>query len=157
IRRQLAAIGLDWDAPAFSEDDPADPSAPALPPLQVDLGSFVNEHIELFTETPETLIERYTARLKQDPNDVEADHHRGHARWKLDRATEAIADFTQALRLRPGDPHFHSLRGRIYARSLQQLDPAIADLEAALAHQSDAVDLPNVLSTFCNNRAWELA
>ena len=38
IRRQLAAMGLDWDAPAYSGDDPADPSAPPLPPLQVDLG-----------------------------------------------------------------------------------------------------------------------
>jgi eukaryotic-like serine/threonine-protein kinase len=38
IRRQLAQRGLDWDAPAYSGDDPADPSAPPLPPLQVDLG-----------------------------------------------------------------------------------------------------------------------
>ena len=38
IRRQLAQMGLDWDAPAYSDDDPADRSAPPLPPLQVDLG-----------------------------------------------------------------------------------------------------------------------
>ena len=31
-------MGLDWDAPAYSDDDPADRSAPPLPPLQVDLG-----------------------------------------------------------------------------------------------------------------------
>ena len=38
IRRHLAKMGLDWDAPAYSDDDPADRSAPPLPPLQVDLG-----------------------------------------------------------------------------------------------------------------------
>jgi serine/threonine protein kinase/WD40 repeat protein len=38
IRRQLARIGLDWDAPAYSDDDPASPALPPLPPLQVDLG-----------------------------------------------------------------------------------------------------------------------
>jgi hypothetical protein len=38
IRRQLARLGLDWDAPAYSDDDPASPTLPPLPPLQVDLG-----------------------------------------------------------------------------------------------------------------------
>jgi eukaryotic-like serine/threonine-protein kinase len=38
IRKRLAAIGLDWDAPAYSGDDPAASSVPPLPPLQVDLG-----------------------------------------------------------------------------------------------------------------------
>jgi tetratricopeptide (TPR) repeat protein len=38
IRRHLDRIGLDWDAPAYSDDDPASPTLPPLPPLQVDLG-----------------------------------------------------------------------------------------------------------------------
>ena len=38
IRRQLGMMGLDWDAAAYSDDDPADRSAPVLPPLRVDLG-----------------------------------------------------------------------------------------------------------------------
>jgi eukaryotic-like serine/threonine-protein kinase len=38
VRKRLAALGLDWDAPAFPEDDPAAASLPPLPPLQVDLG-----------------------------------------------------------------------------------------------------------------------
>jgi WD40 repeat protein len=38
IRRKLVEMGLDWNAPAYSEDDPADRSAVPLPPLQVDLG-----------------------------------------------------------------------------------------------------------------------
>ncbi len=38
IRRRLAAMGLDWNAPAYSEDDPAGPAAASLPPLEIDLG-----------------------------------------------------------------------------------------------------------------------
>ncbi|MGP0066975.1 MAG: protein kinase domain-containing protein, partial [Isosphaeraceae bacterium] len=37
IRRRLDTMGLDWDASAFPGDDRADPSAPPLPPLQVEL------------------------------------------------------------------------------------------------------------------------
>ena len=50
IRRRLAEMGLDWDAPAYSDDTPADYRAPALPPLQVDFGPLlaraVDEDIE---------------------------------------------------------------------------------------------------------------
>ena len=38
IRTRLAAIGLDWEAPAYSEIDPAAASLPPLPPLQKDFG-----------------------------------------------------------------------------------------------------------------------
>ncbi len=34
IRRRLVEMGLDWDAPAFSDDDPAAPSAPPFPRAQ---------------------------------------------------------------------------------------------------------------------------
>jgi WD40 repeat protein len=43
IRKRLAAMGLDWDAPAYSDDDPAAASLPPLPPLQVDLGPLAGE------------------------------------------------------------------------------------------------------------------
>jgi serine/threonine protein kinase/WD40 repeat protein len=36
IRKNLSKMGLDWDAPAYPADDPASPSAPELPPLQVE-------------------------------------------------------------------------------------------------------------------------
>src|SRR5262249_40860877 len=131
-------------------------SAPPLTPLQVDLGPLTG-HIEHFTESPETLIERYTARLKQDPDDAEAYHHRGHALWQQNHPNEAIADFTQAIRLRPDDAHLRVVRGRIYYAALKQNEPAIAALEAALACQSDDPTVPELLAMCCNNRAWELA
>ena len=69
IRKRLAAMGLDWDAPAYSDDDPAAASVPSLPPLQVDFGQLACE-IEHSTESTQTLLERYTTRLKNDPNDA---------------------------------------------------------------------------------------
>jgi serine/threonine protein kinase/WD40 repeat protein len=38
IRKTLFKMGLDWDALAYSDDDPAASSLAPLPPLQVDLG-----------------------------------------------------------------------------------------------------------------------
>jgi tetratricopeptide (TPR) repeat protein len=35
IRRQLGAMGLDWEAPAFSDQDPADPSVPPLRHIEI--------------------------------------------------------------------------------------------------------------------------
>jgi hypothetical protein len=43
IRRRLAEMRLDRDAPPFTDDDPADPSLPPLPPLKVDLGDLTAE------------------------------------------------------------------------------------------------------------------
>ena len=155
IRKHLARMGLDWDAPAYSEDDPADPGAPPLPPLQVDFGKLA-EHLEHYAEPPAELLERYTARLKSDPNDADAYHHRAHALVDLERYPEAIDDLTQAIRLRPNDAHYRVIRGKIH-RILKRLDPAIADLEASLALLPDQPFLRAELALCCNNLAWELA
>ena len=108
IRRRLARMGLDWDAPAYSDDDPADSSALSLPPLKVDYGPLAG-HLEHFTESPQSLSERYTARLQKDPHDADAYHHRAHALANLRRFQEAIADLTQASRLRPDDAHLREM------------------------------------------------
>jgi eukaryotic-like serine/threonine-protein kinase len=73
IRTRLAALGLDWDAPAISDDDPAFPCLTPLPPIRVDLGPPGGE-IEQRSETPATLPEQATARVEKNPNDAEADH-----------------------------------------------------------------------------------
>ena len=36
IRKHLAKMGLDWDAPAYSEDDPAAPTAPPFLRIEID-------------------------------------------------------------------------------------------------------------------------
>ena len=155
IRRRLAPMGLDWDAPAYADADPADPSVPPLPPLQVDLGPLAR-HTQHFTEPAEVLVERYTARLKEGPDDAEAYHHRGHALSNLGRPGEAIDDFTRALHDRPDDAHLQASRGRAFER-LKHYESAIADLEAAVARDPEQPVARESLALCCKNRAWELA
>jgi tetratricopeptide (TPR) repeat protein len=155
IRKQLADRGLDWDAPAYPEADPADPSAPPLPAAQVDYGPLAG-HLEHFSEAPEALVRRHTERLRADSRDAEAYHHRAHAMRDLRRILEAIDDLTRAIELRPDDAHLRSLRGAI-ALDLKRYEPAIADLETALALNPDQPSVRERLALCCNNRAWELS
>ena len=80
IRKHLTEMGLDWDAPAYSDDDPAGPSAPPLPPIQVDYGRLravieqYNSHLEQNAVPAEDLVARYTERLKARPDDPDSLH-----------------------------------------------------------------------------------
>jgi WD40 repeat protein/tetratricopeptide (TPR) repeat protein len=154
IRRRLGTLGLDWDAPAFADLDPAAPSAQALPPLRVDLG-WIEGYTEHFLEAAETLKARYTARLAADPNDALAYDHRGRAELELGQTSEAAADFTRAIRLRPQDMHLIGWRGASYGYGYQ-FEPAIADLEVTLAHQTEQPCVRELLSEYCNDRSREL-
>jgi hypothetical protein len=155
IRRHLRGMELDWDAPPLSEDDPAGPDAPPLPPLRVDFGP-PHWDIERGEDIPEALVRRYTARLAIQPDDVEAHHRRGHALARLSRPDEAIADFTAAIRLRPDDDHLRSARAWLY-ESRDRYEPAIDDLEAAIALRPDDPHTRESLARCCNGRAWEVA
>ena len=149
-------MGLDWDAPAYSDDDPADATLAPLPRLHVELGPFLSSHVEHYTEPAATLVERFTARIKRDPKDADAYHHRAHALIDLWRFNEAIDDLTQAIGLRPDDAHFRVTRGWLAAHGLQQYAAAIADLEATLVLNPDFPQLVEKLADFYNSRAWEL-
>jgi hypothetical protein len=94
IRCQLAAMGLDWDAPAFPAASARTPSGPLK--VTVHPGALAST-----TNTPEAIVDRQTARLKDHPDDAEARHQRGHALFRLKRFDEAIADCEAALRLKP--------------------------------------------------------
>ncbi len=155
IRKQLAGMHLDWDAPAYSDDDPARASSALLKPLRVNLGPLagLSPH---FAEPAEVLLERYTARLNDEPNDADAFHHRAHAHYSLKRCAEAIDDLTRAIHLQPGDAHYRAVRGTVY-RSLKQYQPAIADLEAAVALEPEQELVRRALTFCCNNLAWLLA
>ncbi len=155
IRKHLEGMGLDWNSPAYSGDDPANSSAPPLLPLQVDYGSLADE-LEVVNSPPEVLLERHVARLKRDPNDAHAYHLRAHALAKLGRFPEAIEAFTNAIRLRPRDAHVRAVRGIVHLK-LGQKQPAIDDWEAALKLDPDQRLFPKWLSEFCTARAWELA
>ncbi len=155
IHRHLALMGLDWKAPADSDDDPAASSSPSLPPLQVNLGSLVG-HLEHYTEPVSVLIAQYTARITGKPNDADAYHHRGHAFSQTRRFAAAVEDFTSALRLRPNDAHLLLSRAQIYM-VLRQYTPAIADLEAAFARNPNQPEVRATLAGCSNNQAWLLS
>jgi tetratricopeptide (TPR) repeat protein len=155
IRRHLAGMGLDWDGPAYSDDDPASPAASPLPPLQVDYGALADS-LEHSSESPEALLQRSSARLEKNRDDAAAYHHRAHALVGLNRLNEAAADLTCALHVRPDDVHSLFFRAQIH-RHLHRDPLAITDLEAALAIKPDEYGVPELLAECCNSLAWELA
>jgi eukaryotic-like serine/threonine-protein kinase len=155
IRNHLHGIGLDWDRPAYSGDDPAGSEAPPLPPLQVDFGSLADE-LELFNEPFEAVLKRCTARLKRDPSDAHAHELRARALVHLRRFPEAIEAVTNAIRLRPGDADVRALRGQLRGH-LGQHELAIDDLEAARRLAPDDRLRSVRVAEVCTARAWVLA
>jgi WD40 repeat protein/tetratricopeptide (TPR) repeat protein/tRNA A-37 threonylcarbamoyl transferase component Bud32 len=139
LRRELAEMGLDWDAPPL----PAAAPRPA-PAVEVDPGAEASFWPPP-NETPAQCIERCTAILKADPEDVEAYHERGHAHEALGRWGEAVADFTDALKRQPDDAHFLAARGGDRT-ALKQYGAAAADLERSLALKADDAAVCNQLA-----------
>ncbi len=64
VRRGLVALGLDWDAPGYSDHDAAAPSVAPLPPPHVDLGPLARD-IEHLSDTPEMVIDRHTGTAQE--------------------------------------------------------------------------------------------
>ncbi len=150
-------MGLDWDAPAFPEEDPARPDLPPLPPLKVDYGHLTPYIEHDMIDDPGTRVERYTGRIRQNSDDCDAYHHRAHALAKLGRPAEAIDDLNRAIRLRPDDGHLLYIRAQINAASFRKWAPAIPDLEAVLKLDPSRSPVRELLATCCNNLAWDLA
>jgi serine/threonine protein kinase/WD40 repeat protein/Tfp pilus assembly protein PilF len=136
IGRRLAEMGLDQGWPSFPP-----PAAAASPPpirITVDLGPG--------PATPQKLVERWTAAIRSNPEDVEAYHYRGHAYEQLGLFAKAVADFSSALKFQPENAHFLERRGQDLLM-LRQFEPAVADLEHSLAIQPDQAEA-------ANNLAW---
>jgi WD40 repeat protein/Tfp pilus assembly protein PilF len=164
IRRRLVELGLDWDAPPLPAPETSPGDVEDRPTLKVDVdfgplkrhSEQYQSHLEQSSATAEELIALYTERLKTDPNDGESLHQRGHARLRLQRDEEALADFSAALALRPLDAHLRAYKGgclfnlKRYALALDQLEPAF---------QSDPETVRAIvrLDVNINSQAWELA
>jgi Tfp pilus assembly protein PilF len=136
IGRRLADLGLDRGWPSFP---PVEPTSPP-PPLHVTVDRGPDP------ATPQQAIDRWTAALQANPEDLEAYHHRGHAYEQLGQFANAVADFSAALKLDPENAHFLERRGQNHL-VLRQYEPAIADLERSLAIRPNHADA-------ANNLAW---
>jgi hypothetical protein len=153
IRRKLAGMGLDWDAPPLPTADPADPSLPPLPRLQVDLGPLpltapVNPDID------EPAIAHLEAALASQPNQRGirgwlARRCNNYA-WKLANATgssrnseRALTLARRAVELAPDRPNYLNTLGVAHYRAGRYAE-AIATLDRSLAAghgQGDGYDL----------------
>jgi tetratricopeptide (TPR) repeat protein len=153
IRRLLAGIGLDWDAPAYSDDDPASRTLPPLPPLRVDLGaSPLGWHPE--PKVFEPLITGLETALARQPDQRRIRgmlaYYCNHFAWALVAAPGSTHDPQRALALARRAVELAPTRG-IYLNTLGVAEyraghyaDAIATLEKSLAAskgESDAFDL----------------
>ncbi len=149
IRRQLAGIGLDWDAAAYPDDDPANQSAQPLPPLQVDLGPLpLTASID--PKVYEPLIADLEAALasKPDQPDVRGMLARrcNEYAWKLANATgssrnpeRALSLARRCVELAPNQAMYLNTLGVTQYRAGRNAE-AIATLDRSLAAGHGAYD-----------------
>jgi serine/threonine protein kinase/WD40 repeat protein/tetratricopeptide (TPR) repeat protein len=156
VRRQLAELGLDWDAPPIPESVTDRTELAASRSLKVDFGPMTG-HLEHYSVSAGPLVERYIERIKRNPDDSDAYHHRAHAFLNLNRDSEALADVSRAILLRPNDAHLYLLRAQVYAGPPRKLEPAIDDLESALKLDPSEDLARRLLAEYCNELAWKLA
>ncbi len=142
IRRHLAKMGLDWGALAFSDFDPSHPSAPPLPPLQVDLGPLpITESLE--PEFYEPLILDLEAALASNSDQpsirIRLGWHCNHFAWKLANTAEskrnpqrALTLARRAVDLSPNQASYLNTLGVAQYRAGQNAE-AVATLERSLA------------------------
>ena len=124
IRRRLAELDLDWDAPPFPPEAPR----PDPPPrrLAIDFGS-----MEPLLDDPQQLLTRYGTALTSRPRNAEKLHRRALVRGRLERWDEALADARAAAELAPRERRAWFLVGRIQL-ALRRLDEAVASLRRAI-------------------------
>jgi WD40 repeat protein len=102
IRRRLVEMGRDWDAPAFSDDDPASSALPPLPALEVDYGpSPRTGHAD--PEFYEPLIADLEAELARHPDQRQASgmlaQYCNNYAWQLVTAPAATGNSERARSL----------------------------------------------------------
>jgi WD40 repeat protein/tetratricopeptide (TPR) repeat protein len=135
IRRGLAEMRLDWDAPPY-------PPAPAdrhrtLPEVRVDRGYLEDDIVLGVNASPgrlRTVIGLNSVVLTLNPFSLKAYRQRGRAYGMLRESRLAIADYSMALALMPADdPNRVDLLGRRAANflAIKEDDNALADFRQA--------------------------
>jgi serine/threonine protein kinase/WD40 repeat protein/Flp pilus assembly protein TadD len=163
IRRQLAEMGLDWDAPPFppARSSTGEGDNPPLK-LDTDFGFLKNvvenrkSHEAQNSVPAEELIARLNERLKTSPEDAESLHQRGHAFLRSGRPEDALADFTTASSRRPQDAHLRAYRG-VSLFNLNRYALALDQLDEAVRMDPQSVRAITNLDQALNNVAWQMA
>jgi WD40 repeat protein/Tfp pilus assembly protein PilF len=146
LREELGKLGLDWDASPYSPA-PGPDEEPAPLTAAVDLGD-PPKPVAKPAADPKQLVERYTEKLKANPDDAESYHLRAHAYERLRQYERAIEDFTAALERLPNNAHFYEFRGKDYQ--------AVKDHVRAVADWKKSLELNPRQAQLCNNLAWLL-
>ncbi len=140
LRRELATLGLDWDAPAYP-DAPAGEAGP-LPSVRVEYGSL--------PLAPQAMIDLCTTALECSPfgpiPEVYAQRALAHAR--LGHVAKALADYSRAVELAPDVVAYREPRWRLALR-LRRDDLAAADWQALIERKAAG-------ALHYNNLAWHL-
>jgi tetratricopeptide (TPR) repeat protein len=164
IRRRLAEMGLDWDAPPLPGPETSTGDAEDRSALKVDVdfgplkrfGQQYQSHLEQYAVPAEELVTRYTERLRAHPGDPGSLHQRGHALSRLNRLEEALADFSAASARHPLDVHLRACRG-VCLLDLEQSASALDQLEPAFRADPETVRANINLNRKVNRLAWNLA
>jgi serine/threonine protein kinase/WD40 repeat protein/tetratricopeptide (TPR) repeat protein len=124
IRRQLAELGLDWDAPPLPLAEEVKPPLPLR--VSLDLGRHAPYN-------PRAAVALYSLAIALQPLNPEAYRRRGTAYSELRQWPLAVADFTRALLVGPAgnEPVLRSQRGHAYGAQ-GQFDSAAADFARAV-------------------------
>ncbi len=102
IRKQLARMDLDWDAPAYSDDEPASRPLPPLAPFTIDMGA-VPLTGDIGPRVYESLIADLEGKLARKPDQpvvrLRLARLSNNLAWHLATGIESIRDPRRALTL----------------------------------------------------------
>ncbi len=137
IRRQLAELDLDWDAPPYPPEPPHAGDQPLR--LVADYGS-----IRPILDDPQQTLARCNAEIRRQPTNPEALYQRGFAQARLGQSEEALADLRKAAALAPTDQRIYLLMGEIQFY-LERHREALASLTRAIRLPTPPGTSPNAL------------
>jgi WD40 repeat protein/tetratricopeptide (TPR) repeat protein len=160
IRRRLAGLGLDWNAPALHQNPHAPRSFASQPEPSGGDRRPPGPWIVVTAGPPERIVEWATNVIQTKPGEVYAHRRRGLAYCQLKRFDEATADFSAALEAQPDDDRLLLLRAIAHAGG-NHTEAVIADGENALrlARAEPTPPAPmaerETLAFYCNDQAWK--
>jgi WD40 repeat protein/Tfp pilus assembly protein PilF len=147
VRKELAAMGLDWDAPPIP-DRPAGEDLARPLEIEVITGPIHDPGFEDYWMLG--IAER---RLADNPDDAEAHCERAVSLTGIQRFHEAEVALDRSLELRPNEPRALLARARVRAMLGRAFEDDEQSVVSLLAGQSD---LRSRLARGLNTRAWSL-